>query len=58
MGNDRSTEQLCNNVSINYRGKAITMQGFTLTPITAAEKYTLVLESTQLDINFYKVDGP
>ena len=33
------------------------MQGFMLTAITAAEKYTLVLDSTQLDKNFSKVDG-
>ena len=35
-----------------------TIQGFTLTTITATEKYTLVLDSTQLDVNFHKVDGP
>ena len=38
--------------------RTIIMQGFTLTTITATEKYTLVLDSTQLDVNFYKVDGP
>ena len=34
------------------------MQGFMLTAITATERYSLVLDSTQLDVNFYKVDGP
>ena len=33
------------------------MQDFMLTSITAAEQYTLVLDSKQLDLNFYQVDG-
>ena len=38
--------------------RTINMQGFMLTAITATKRYSLVLDSMQLDVNIYEVNGP